>query len=401
MQVYIERMDHFGNGIGNINGKIIFVKNALKGETVDVTITKEKKNFMEGKINSIIYKSSERIEPFCPYFGKCGGCNLCHLNYANSLEFKKERVLNILSKNKVANFPLIIENKNPLYYRNKIELKIVNGHLGFYEKSTNKLIEIDECKIAKKSINNSFEFINNMNLQNASICVRANYNDEIMIIVKSKDDVKIENPEKYKIVGIILNDKCIYGQDHFMEKVNDLFFTVSYDSFFQVNSYINSCLFNLIGENVENENVLDLYSGVGTLSIVASKKAKKVYAIEVVENAVKNALLNAKINKVNNINFILGKVEDKIGFINDEIDTVIVDPARSGVDKKSMEVINKLEPKKIIYISCDTQSLSKNLSDLPNYEVTKLYLLDMFSYTYHIECVLVLHRKSLEKLKNI
>ena len=99
MQIYIERMDHFGNGIGSINGKVIFVKNALKGETVDVTITKEKKNFMEGKINSIIYKSSERIEPFCPYFGKCGGCNLCHLNYANSLEFKKERVLNILSKN--------------------------------------------------------------------------------------------------------------------------------------------------------------------------------------------------------------------------------------------------------------------------------------------------------------
>lgn len=392
MQVHIDRMDHFGNGIGNINGKIIFVKGALPGETVDVTITKDKKSFMEGTINTIIYKSSKRVEPFCKYFGVCGGCSLCHLNYENTLEYKKERVKNILSKFDIPKIN-VIRNENDLYYRNKIELKIVDGKLGFYEKNTHNLIEIKECKVTKKSINKSFEFVKNMKLENANVTIRANYNDEVLIIIDSKEKPVILNPEDYKIVGIVLNDKCIYGQDNFMEKINNLFFTVSYNSFFQVNNYINLELFNLIKENIVGKTVLDLYSGVGTLSIVASKVVDKVYSIEVIPNAVKNALINAKINKCDNINFILGKVEDKIGFINDKIDTIIVDPARAGLDKKTIEVINNICPQRIIYVSCDTQSLANNLIDLANYEIKKFYILDMFSYTYHIECFCILDRK--------
>lgn len=392
MQVHIDRMDHFGNGIGNINGKIIFVKGALTGETVDVTITKDKKSFMEGTINTIIYKSSKRVEPFCKYFGVCSGCSLCHLNYENTLEYKKERVKNILSKYDIPNIN-VIRNENDLYYRNKIELKIVDGKLGFYEKKTHNLIEIKECKVTKKSINKSFEFVKNMKLENANVTIRANYNDEVLIIIDSKEKPVILNPEDYKIVGIILNDKCIYGQDNFMEKINNLFFTVSYNSFFQVNNYINLELFNLIKENIVGKTVLDLYSGVGTLSIVASKVVDKVYSIEVTQNAVKNALINAKINKCDKINFILGKVEDKIGFINDKIDTIIVDPARAGLDKKTIEVINNICPQRIIYVSCDTQSLANNLLDLANYEIKKFYILDMFSYTYHIECFCILDRK--------
>ena len=392
MQVHIDRMDHFGNGIGNINGKIIFVKGALPGETVDVTITKDKKSFMEGTINTIIYKSSKRVEPFCKYFGVCGGCSLCHLNYENTLEYKKERVKNILYKFDIPKIN-VIRNENDLYYRNKIELKIVDGKLGFYEKSTHNLIEIKECKVTKKSINKSFEFVKNMKLENANVTIRANYNDEVLIIIDSKEKPVILNPEDYKIVGIVLNDKCIYGQDNFMEKINNLFFTVSYNSFFQVNNYINLKLFNLIKENIVGKTVLDLYSGVGTLSIVASKVVDKVYSIEVIANAVKNALINAKINKCDNINFILGKVEDKIGFINDKIDTIIVDPARAGLDKKTIEVINNICPQRIIYVSCDTQSLANNLVDLTNYEIKRFYILDMFSYTYHIECFCILDRK--------
>lgn len=392
MQVHIDRMDHFGNGIGNINGKIIFVKGALTGETVDVTITKDKKSFMEGTINTIIYKSSKRVEPFCNYFGVCGGCSLCHLNYENTLEYKKDRVKNILSKFDIPKIN-VIRNENDLYYRNKIELKIVDGKLGFYEKNTHNLIEIKECKVTKKSINKSFEFVKNMTLENANVTIRANYNDEVLIIIDSKEKPVILNPEDYKIVGIVLNDKCFYGQDNFMEKINNLFFTVSYNSFFQVNNYINSELFNLIKENIVGKTILDLYSGVGTLSIVASKVVDKVYSIEVIPNAVKNALINAKINKCDNINFILGKVEDKIGFINDKIDTIIVDPARAGLDKKTIEVINNICPQRIIYVSCDTQSLANNLVDLANYEIKKFYILDMFSYTYHIECFCILDRK--------
>ena len=269
----------------------------------------------------------------------------------------------------------------------------MDGKLGFYEKNTHNLIEIKECKVTKKSINKSFEFVKNMTLENANVTIRANYNDEVLIIIDSKEKPVILNPEDYKIVGIVLNDKCIYGQDNFMEKINNLFFTVSYNSFFQVNNYINLELFNLIKENIVGKTVLDLYSGVGTLSIVASKVVDKVCSIEVIPNAVKNALINAKINKCDNINFILGKVEDKIGFINDKIDTIIVDPARAGLDKKTIEVINNICPQRIIYVSCDTQSLANNLVDLANYEIKKFYILDMFSYTYHIECFCILDRK--------
>lgn len=394
MLVNIERMDHLGNGIGYLNNKIIFVKNALIGETIDVDITKEKNTFYEGKIKSIIVKSSKRINPFCPYFGLCGGCNLEHLNYLDTLEYKKKRVLNILNKFNLPN-PVIIKNENNLYYRNKIELKIVNKKIGFYEKNTHKLIEINECKITKKSINKVINLIKSFNLNYANIILRSNYNDEILIIINSKENIIINDDlSKYKIVGIILNDKTIYGENHFMEKIDNLYFDVNYDAFFQVNNYINSKLFEIIKENVSGENILDLYSGVGTLSIMASQNAGIVYAIEVNENAVKSALLNAKINKIKNVCFILGKVEDKINLINDKIDTVIVDPPRSGLDKKTMDYLKKIKASKIIYISCDTQSLANNLNDLINdYIVEKLYLLDMFSYTYHVECILVLHRK--------
>ena len=394
MLVKIERMDHLGNGIGYINNKIIFVKGALIGETVDVDITKEKRSFYEGKLRSIVVKSSKRIKPFCPYFGLCGGCNLQHLNYLDTLDYKKNRVLNILNRFDLPN-PVIIQNENNLYYRNKIELKIVNKKIGFYEKNTNKLIEINECKITKKSINKVISLIKSFNLNYANIIIRSNYNDEVLIIINSKENISInEDLSKYKILGIILNNKTIYGENHFMEKIDNLYFDVSYDAFFQVNNFINNKLFEIIKENVSGENILDLYSGVGTLSIMASQNASIVYAIEVNENAVKNALLNAKINKIKNVNFILGKVEDKINLINDKIDTVIVDPPRSGLDKKTIDYLKKINASKIIYISCDTQSLAKNLNDLINdYTVEKLYLLDMFSYTYHVECVCVLKLK--------
>ena len=394
MLVKIERMDHLGNGIGYINNKIIFVKGALIGETVDVDITKEKRSFYEGKLRSIVVKSSKRIKPFCPYFGLCGGCNLQHLNYLDTLDYKKNRVLNILNKFDLPN-PVIIQNENNLYYRNKIELKIVNKKIGFYEKNTNKLIEINECKITKKSINKVISLIKSFNLNYANIIIRSNYNDEVLIIINSKENISINDDlSKYKILGIILNDKTIYGENHFMEKIDNLYFDVSYDAFFQVNNFINNKLFEIIKENVSGENILDLYSGVGTLSIMASQNASIVYAIEVNENAVKNALLNAKINKIKNVNFILGKVEEKINLINDKIDIVIVDPPRSGLDKKTIDYLKKINASKIIYISCDTQSLANNLNDLINdYTVEKLYLLDMFSYTYHVECVCVLKLK--------
>lgn len=389
----IERMDHLGNGIGYINDKITFIKNALPGEIVDVSVTEEKSRFSKAKINKIITSSSDRIKSFCPYFEKCGGCSLSILNYDKTLDYKKNRVCNILQEFNIN--PIVIKNKYPLNYRNKISLKIMNGKIGYYETESHTLVEINKCMVAKESINNAFELIKSFKIVNGNIVIRSNYNDELILIINTKDKIIIKDDYyMYKVLGIIVNNKCIYGENHFMEKVGNLFFEVSYDSFFQVNSYINEQLFSIIKENVSGNNVLDLYSGVGTLSIMASESAKNVYGIEIIPNAVLNAIKNAKINKRNNIKFILGKVEDKIEFINDKIDTIIVDPPRSGLDNKTIMNIQKMNSNKIIYISCDTQSLKRDLNILKkDYTISKFYILDMFSFSYHCECLTVLERK--------
>ncbi len=394
MKVRIEKLDHMGQGIGYINDKIVFVPNTVPNDVVDITITKETKNYYQGIVNKVILASNDRVLPFCPYFSKCGGCQLQNLKYADTLSYKKERVESIFKHN---NLPVLdmemIANLYPQYYRNKIELKVKEGMIGFYQNKTHEITEINECAITQKCINAFIPELKKMHIKNGEVCIRSNYNEELLISINSSDQLTFNFSiyPQYKVVGIVVNNNCIYGESFFLDKINNYFFEVSYNSFFQVNSYINSKLFEIINQYVKGVKVLDLYSGVGTLSIMASKNASLVYAIESVPNAVLNAIKNAKINNIKNVNFILGKVEDKLLKIDDEIDTIIVDPPRSGLDNKTLSIMLDKKPANIIYISCETQSLVNNLKSLlSDYEIKKMYLLDMFSYTYHVECVCVL-----------
>jgi len=393
MNVKIERMDHLGQGIGYVDGKIIFVPKSVTSDEVKINKYKEHKKYYEATQYEIITPSIERINAFCPYYEKCGGCHLQNYSYEKMINYKKERVQNILSKVGVTTDIKVIKNAVDKNYRNKIELKVCDGKIGFYEKQSHQLIEIDNCMITKECINRFIPLLKDMELKNGDVTLRCNYNDELLIWIKTDDPLILNEKiySEYKVVGIIKNNERLYGENHFLEKIGDAFFEVSYDSFFQVNNYINEKLFALIKENVKEDTVLDLYSGVGTLSIMASKNAKKVYAIEVIANAVINAIKNAKINNASNIKFILGNVEDKIKFIDDKIDTVIVDPPRSGLDQITTQKILELLPNKIIYISCETQKLSEDLKSLlPKYDVKKIYILDMFSYTYHVETICIL-----------
>lgn len=397
MKVKIEKLDHMGQGIGYINDKIVFIPNTVPDDVVDVIITKETKSYYQGVVNKVILASKKRVLPFCPYFSKCGGCQLQNMKYEDTLKYKKERVESIFKHNQLS-YPdmVLVENACPRYYRNKIELKIKDGIIGFYQNKTHEVIAIKECAIAQKCINSFIPELKQMNIQNGEVCIRCNYNEELLISINTSDQLTLafNNYPSYKVVGIVVNDKCVYGESFFLDKINNYFFEVSYNSFFQVNSYINSKLFEIINHYVQGNKVLDLYSGVGTLSIMASKNASLVYAIESVPNAVLNAIKNAKINNIKNVNFILGKVEDKITKIADDIDTIIVDPPRSGLDSKTIKVILDRKPANIIYISCETQSLVNNLKKLLcDYEIKKIYLLDMFSYTYHVECVALLSLK--------
>lgn len=398
MELEIIRLDHHGRGIAYLDGKIVFVENALKGEKVLVEVTNETSKFIEAKVLKYLEKSDKRIKSKCPYYEECGGCHLRHMSYQDTLEFKKNKVSEILKKyaNISPNIE-VIKNTKKDYYRNKIEIKIQDGIVGFYKKKSHEIVELDRCLNAEEAINSFLLNIDMLGIKNGEVIIKANYNGELIIIIKSPQcNVEIESlREKHKIVGIIHNDKIIFGTDSFIEIVNGLFFKESYNSFFQVNRTITEKLFELIRENINEDSiVLDLCSGVGTLSIVASEKANKVYAIEIVENSVKDALINQRMNKRENINFILGDAFSKIEKIEDKIDTIIIDPPRSGLNHISLKSILKVLPNNIIYISCDPVTLARDLKILSiKYDIKKFYILDMFSYTYHCESFVFLEHK--------
>ena len=298
MAFTIEKLDNKGRGIAYINDKITFIKNALPTEEVEITITKESKKYQEGIVTKYIKKSPKRIDSICPYFNICGGCDLLHISYEDTLKYKKQKLEDIISK--YANISTnidIIPSDNILNYRNKITLKVVNKKIGFYEPSTHKLVQIQNCLLAEKSIQDIIPDLHYLNIKNGEIVIRSNYNNELIISITTKDKITPNISylkEHYKIAGIILNNKVVNGDDKFIEIINHLLFNVSYDSFFQINRNICSKLFKLIEQETKNSKVLlDLYCGVGTLGIAAN--VEKAYGIEIVKNAILNAISNSKI----------------------------------------------------------------------------------------------------------
>ena len=399
MQVKIERFDDLGRGIGYINNKVTFIDKVVPEDIVEVELTKEKKKYNEAKLIKIIKPSPLRIDAKCPYFSKCGGCQFQNITYENTIKYKKEKIVNIFSKHKISIFPEVITNISPYSYRNKITLKVNNYKIGFYINKTHNLVEINKCLLANPAINASIPLIKRFNICNGEVTIRCNQNAEILIVINSQDNLNIDTnylKSQIKLVGIVVNNKTYYGENSLFERMNNLLFKISYDSFFQVNPFIASQLFQIIGDNIDSSNkVLDLYCGVGTLSLMAAKKAQKVLGIEVVPNAIINALFNARVNDLNNTQFVINDASTAISKIKPDFNKIIVDPPRSGLTKNIIDVLLKIKPDAIIYVSCDPQTLVRDFTLLSSiYEIKKSYILDMFSYTYHIETILILIKKS-------
>ena len=399
MQVKIERFDDLGRGIGYINNKVTFIDKVVPEDIVEVELTKEKKKYNEAKLIKIIKPSPLRIDAKCPYFSKCGGCQFQNITYENTIKYKKEKIVNIFSKHKISIFPEVITNISPYNYRNKITLKVNNYKIGFYINKTHNLVEINKCLLANPAINASIPLIKRFNICNGEVTIRCNQNAEILIVINSQDNLNIDTnylKSKIKLVGIVVNNKTYYGENSLFERMNNLLFKISYDSFFQVNPFIASQLFQIIGDNIDSsDKVLDLYCGVGTLSLMAAKKAQKVLGIEVVPNAIINALFNARINDLNNTQFVINDASTAISKIKPDFNKIIVDPPRSGLTKNIIDVLLKIKPDAIIYVSCDPQTLVRDFTLLSSiYDIKKSYILDMFSYTYHIETILILIKKS-------
>ena len=398
MEVEIIKFDNNGRGIAYLNDKIVFVPKSVPGDILNIEITLDKKNYMEGKIVNIIKLSKLRKEPICPYFNICGGCDLMHISLSDMLDYKLDKVNNIFNSFKI-NYEIkdILKSEKQYNYRNKISLKIVDGNIGFYENETHNLIKINYCYLCNDEINKILKDLNKLKINNGLITIRVNYKNELLLIIDTND--KIENinyfEDNYLLAGIILNGKTVYGDNYFIDNINDYLFKVSYNSFFQVNPFICSKLFLLIEEATkESKNVLDLYSGVGTLSIVASTNASMALGVEIVDNAVKDSYVNKCINKKENIDFICSDTKKIIDKITSDYDTIILDPPRSGVDKNIINNIINEKSKKIIYISCNPHTLGRDLKLLEdNYNINDIKLLDMFPNTEHCESVCILERR--------
>lgn len=401
--VIITDIDFQGRGITRINGVVTFVKNALKDEIVDIEIVKKNKNFYEAKVLNIKKTSDKRVKPNCPYYQECGGCDLMHMNYQSQLEFKKNKVKTTIQK--FANISPAIKDVIPsdeiFHYRNKITFH-VNNDIGFFEKKSNNFVKIDSCLICDNNINNLIENLKKLELayiKNITIRISKILSKKMIIIEANKDiDTKILND--VDSIFLKIGDEYILksGDEKIAEKMNDFTFYISPSAFFQVNTFQAIKLYDQVKKYANlkgNENVLDLYCGTGTIGLYLAKNAKKVYGIEINEAAINDANYNKKINNIENIEFYALNANQFLTKIREKIDVLIVDPPRSGLDKKTIDSIIKLNPKKIIYVSCDVATLARDLNILKdNYSILEIAPVDMFSNTCHVETVCLLCRKN-------
>ena len=393
--IKIGKLDDFGRGIAHIDNKIVFINNAMIDEIVDINITKETTKYYEAEVIKYITKSNNRINVKCPYYNYCGGCNILHMDYNTQIQYKKDKLKNIL--NKFSNIDInVIKNKDIINYRNKIELKIQDNKWGYYNSKTHNFIEIKNCILAKESINKVIENKKYINIKSGNITIRSNYNNEILLSIKTNDKVNIDInnlKNNIKLVGIVINEKKYYGDNFFYEMINNKLFKVNYNSFFQINNSITKEIINIINDNCCGKILLDLYCGVGFLGQAISYKFDKIYGIELNRNSIIDAINNARINNINNTYYMCGDSSKLISNIKENIDTLIIDPPRSGLYKNMINDILKTNSNTIIYVSCNPITLGRDINLLKEkYSVNKIYLLDMFSNTYHFETICILKK---------
>lgn len=392
MQIKIDDFDDLGNGLGKIDNKVCFVNKGLPNEVLNIEITKNTKSYINAKINEIIVPSKERLKPICPFYDICGGCNFLHATKELENEFKIQK-----GKKFLGSINKLYETAE-LNYRNKVIFHVKKGEIGFYKTNTNQLIKITYCYLLDDEINKILELFNKH--------VDNNFTGEILIRVNSLKETLVSITGNYQYTNILINSnlinnlvynsKVLKGNNYFLEYINDYKFKVSYLSFFQVNHQGLENIINILSDFFKDKNIniaLDLYSGTSVLGIIMTRYVQKVISVEEVKVATLDALENKKLNKINNLEVINGKVEDYINTFKN-IDLVVVDPARRGLDKKTINYLKTIKSNYLIYIACKMDSLKRDLYDLKEiYDVASINLVDMFPRTNHVESLCVLKRR--------
>ena len=400
--VTIMKQDHFGDGIAKIGDKLVFVQHGLTGDCCRIVITDIKKTFAVAKIKKMFQASLQRVKPTCPYYEECGGCSLMHQLEKRQLAFKENKVRELFSRFAgISDFEIeSISHGRSTDYRNKVVFHGMNNQLGFYRGKSHDLVPIRKCLLVDDEINQVYQQVQNYlatypNEEMEKLMIRRTNLNETMLVVKGRINQELfcSFLSTLSLTSIFLNGKLVSGKPYITEKIFDLQFRILPDAFFQVNYEMMLNLYQKVIDYYRDKHyhkVLDLYSGTGTIGLLLTPYVEEVIGIEVVEDAVQAAKMNQAINQIDNISFIQGKVEDYIEEFK-QIDSLVVDPPRSGLDNKTITTILRILPDSIVYVSCDPVTLARDLKRLlSTYQLSHVHLVDMFPNTYHVECVCIL-----------
>ena len=445
-----------GEGIGKVDGYTLFVKDAVIGDEITAKVIKAKKNYGYARLVEIVKPSADRVETVCSVARQCGGCQIQQMSYEAQLEYKRRLVEGNLKRigglNDVEVFP-VIGMDEPYYYRNKAQYPVGldkdgNVVMGFYAGRTHHIIDNMECAIGAKENVHILQAVKDyINESGASVydektgkgavrhvLIRKGFHTgEIMVclVINAKslpdenmlvEKLKSVDLSEYKAcdgktachiasvmvninrenTNVILGDKCrtLWGRDYIEDSIDGVMFQISPLSFYQVNPVQTEKLYSLAASYaglIGNENVWDMYCGIGTISLIMAKKAKHVTGVEIVPQAIENAKNNAKINGIDNAEFYAGKAEEiapQLAKKGDKPDVIVVDPPRKGCDEALLETIIRMSPERVVYVSCDPATLARDLKFLcaNGYKVKTVQPVDQFCHTVHIECVVALHR---------
>lgn len=453
----IERIASEGKCVGHHDGKVVFVANVAPGDVVDVRITKGKSSFMEGEAIHFHEYSKDRITPFCPHFGTCGGCKWQHIHYELQKEYKRQQVVDQferIAKVAIPEVAPILGSAKTQYYRNKLDFTFSNSRwltreeinsgedfernaLGFHiPKMFDKIIDIEHCYLQDGLSNdvrnglrdfaraNQLSFYNIRSQQGLlrNLIIRTTSTGQTMVIVQfGENDPEgiqlVMNFLKERFSGItsllyVINTKgnetfhdlelvTFAGQPFIEEEMEGLKFRIGPKSFYQTNSEQAYELYKVARDFADlkgDEVVYDLYTGTGTIANFVAKRAKQVIGVEYVEAAIEDAKLNSQLNGITNTLFYAGDMKDILNeeFISNHAkpDVIITDPPRAGMDEKVVQMLLRLEAPKIVYVSCNPATQARDLALLDEkYQVEKVLPVDMFPQTYHVENVVLLKRK--------
>ena len=434
-----------GEGIGKADGFTVFVKDAVIGDTVRAKIMKAKKNYGYGRLEEIITPSPDRVEPKCQFARQCGGCQMQALSYEKQLEFKTSKVRGHLERiGGFTDIPMekILGMDQPFHYRNKAQFpvgKSKDGRIitGFYAGRTHSIIENRDCALGvtrnKEVLDRVIAHMEKFHIQPYDentgkglvrhVLIRYGFfTDEMMVcliingeklpgeeaLVKSlrqiPETVSVMVNVNKKRNNVILGEKVrlLWGQPYITDKIGEISYQISPLSFFQVNPYQTGRLYGKALEYAQlsgNETVWDLYCGIGTISLFLAQKAKMVRGVEIIPAAIENAKENARLNGFDNTEFFVGKAEEvlpeQFARTGERADVIVVDPPRKGCDETLLSTIIKMQPDRVVYVSCDSATLARDLKYLceRGYELKKVCPVDMFPNTVSVETVVLLSHK--------